>query len=166
MHVCEIKQTSISFELPSLMYSSSQHATEDETSSKLMPSDVNPCLVPMKSFIDGNCFYRSLSLVLFGNEDGHVELRVRSVVELALNEKSYLDEKTFTDMAQYSYDGIIDYIMQVSISDESFVANDILSSFRNEVRLIAKNGKYSSISHLLASCNAIQKPLNSIYPKS
>ena len=69
-------------------------------------------------------------------------------------------------MAEYSYDGIMDYIMQVSISDESFVANDILSSFHNEVRLTAKNGKYSSILHLLASCNAIQKPLNSIYPKA
>ena len=133
---------------------------------RIMPNDANPCLVPMKSFGDGNCFYRSLSLVLFGNEDGHVELRVQSVVELALNEKSYLDEKTFTDMAEYSYDGIMDYIMQMSITDESFVAKDILSSFCNEVRLTAKNGKYSSILHLLASCNAIQKPLNSIYPKA
>ena len=73
---CEIKHRSIRFELPSLMYSSSQHATEDKTSGRLMPSDANPCLVPMKSFGDGNCFYRSLSLVLFGNEDGHIELRV------------------------------------------------------------------------------------------
>ena len=56
--------------------------------------------------------------------------------------------------------------MQMSISDESFVANDILSSFCNEVRLTAKNGEYSSILHLLASCNAIQKSLNSIYPKA
>ena len=83
-----------------------------------------------------------------------------------MNEKSYLDEKTFTDMAEYSYDGIMDYIMQVSISDESFVAKDILSSFCNEVRLTAKNGKYSSIVHLLASCNAIQKPLNRYLSKS
>ena len=71
----------------------------------------------------------SLSLVVFGNEESHMELRVRTIVELALNEKSYLDEKTFTDMAEYSYEGIMDYIVQVSISDNSFVANDRLSSF-------------------------------------
>ena len=146
----KIKQGAIDFAFPSLLYLSREHATRDETSTVLMPSDANPCLVPMKSFGDGNCFYRSLSLVVFGNEENHMELRVRSVVELALNEKSYLDEKTFTDMAEYSCEGILDYIIQVSISDESFVANDRLSSFRNEVMFTAKDGKYSSM--LTSSC--------------
>ena len=76
------------------------------------------------------------------------------------------DTVTFTDMAEYSYEGIMDYIVQVSISDNSFVANDRLSSFRNEVMLTAKDGKYSSILHLLASCNVLQKPINSIYPEA
>ena len=53
-------------------------------------------------------------------------------------------------MAEYSYNGIMDYIMQVSISDESFIANDILLSFHNEVRLTAKNGKY--FINLTSSC--------------
>ena len=162
----KIKDGSINFVLPSELYLSHGHATRDETSIELMPSDANPCLVPMKSFRDGNCFFRSLSLVVFGNEESHVELRVHSIVELALNEKSYLDEKTFTDMAEYSCEGIMDYIKQVSISDESFVANDKLSSFRNEVILTAKDGKYSSILHLLASCNALKMPINSIYPEA
>ena len=104
--------------------------------------------------------------MVFGSEESHMELRVCTIVELALNEKSYLDEKTFTDMAEYSYEGIMDYIVQVSISDNSFVANDRLSSFCNEVMLTAKDGKYSSILHLLASCNVLQKPINSIYPEA
>ena len=65
-----------------------------------MPSDANPHLVPMKTFGDGNCFFRLLSLVIFRNEENDIELRVCSIVELALNEKSYLDEKTFADMAE------------------------------------------------------------------
>ena len=83
----KIKQGSIDFPLPTLLYLSHEHATRDETSTEIMPSDANPCLVPMKSFGDGNCFYRSLSLVAFGNEENHIELRVRSIVELALNER-------------------------------------------------------------------------------
>ena len=162
----KIKGGLINFALPSVLYLSHEHATRDETSTELLPTDANPCLVPMKSFGDGNCFYRSLSLVVFGSEESHMELRVRTIVELALNEKSYLDEKTFTDMAEYSYEGIMEYIVQVSISDNSFIANDRLSSFRNEVMLTAKDGKYSSILHLLASCNVLQKPINSIYPEA
>ena len=65
----KIKQGVIDFAFPSLLYLSREHATRDETSTVLMPSDANPCLVPMKSFGDGNCFYRSLSLVVFGNEE-------------------------------------------------------------------------------------------------
>ena len=95
----KIKEGSINFVLPSVLYSSHKHATRDKTSTELMPHDANPHLVPMKSFGDGNCFFRSLSLVIFGNEESHTELRVHSIVELALNEMSYLDGKTFTDMA-------------------------------------------------------------------
>ena len=141
----KIKGGLINFALPSVLYVSCEHAIRDETSTELMSSDANPCLVPMKSFGDGNCFYRSLSLVVFGNEESHMELRVRTIVELALNEKSYLDEKTFTDMAEYSLRE---------------------SSFRNEVMMTAKDGKYSSILHLLGSCNVLQKPINSIYPEA
>ena len=162
----KINEGSINFVLPSVLYSSHQHATRDKTLTELMPHDANPHFVPMKSFGDGNCFFRSLSLVIFGNEESHTELQVRSIVELALNEMSYLDGKTFTDMAEYSCEGIMDYVIQVSISDESFVANEKLSSFCNEVILTAKDGKYSSILHLLASCNVLQMPINSIYPEA
>ena len=91
----EIKEGSISFVLPSVLYLSHEHATRDTTSTELMPSDANPHLVPMKSFGDGNCFFRSLSLVVFGNEENHTELRVCSIVELALNEMRYLEQKDF-----------------------------------------------------------------------
>ena len=56
----------------------------------------------------------------------------------------------FTDMAEYSYEGIMDYIVQVSISDNSFVVNDRLSSFRNEVMLTAKVWKI--FINLTSSC--------------
>ena len=69
-------------------------------------------------------------------------------------------------MAEYSYEGVMEYIMQVSISDEALVCGDIQSSFLNETMMSAKDGQYSSILHLLAICNIIQKPLNSVYPKA
>ena len=69
-------------------------------------------------------------------------------------------------MAEYSYHRIMEYIVQVSISDEALVPNNIQSSFWNETMISAKDGQYSSILHLLANCNLIQKPLNSVYPKA
>ena len=46
---------------------------------------------------------------MFGHENNHIELRVHSVIELACNEERYLTEGTFKEMAEYSYDDVMDY---------------------------------------------------------
>ena len=162
----QIRREARVYELPKSLYECTRNAMCDDISMELMPSDANPNLIPQKSLGDGNCLYRSLSLILFGSEDNHIEMRVKTVIELACNEKQSTDEKVFMEMAEYSYDGIMEYIVQVSISDEALVPNDIQASFRNETLTSAKDGQYSSILHLLAICNVIQKPLNSVYPKA
>ena len=55
-------------------------------------------MIPMKSYGDGNCLFRSLSLIIFGHERNHTEVRVHIIIELACNEELYLSEKTFEDM--------------------------------------------------------------------
>ena len=124
-----------------------------------MPCDANPELTPLKSYGDGNCLSRSLSLIMFGHENNHIELRVHSIIELACNEERYLTEDTFKEMAEYSYDGVMDYIIQVSISD---VPNDKYACFRNEVMLSAKSDTYASLLYILANCNIFSMPINSV----
>ena len=83
----QIRREARVFELPKSLYECTRNAMCDNISMELMPSDANPNLIPQKSIGDGNCLYRSLSLILFGSEDNHIEIRVRTVIELACNEK-------------------------------------------------------------------------------
>ena len=154
----------VQFRLPTSMYSTYENVTKDDISVQLMPCDANPELTPMESYGDGNCLFRSLSLIMFGHEYNHIELRVRSAIELACNEERYLCEDTVKEMAEYSYDGVMDYIIQVSISDGSFIPNDKYACFRNEVMLSAKSDTHASLLHILANCNIFSVPINSIYP--
>lgn len=59
------------------------HKIADALYSKDGP--VNIC--PKKLYGDGNCFYRALSYAMFGHEDKHIELRVKTVTEFVKNSK-------------------------------------------------------------------------------
>ena len=84
-----------------------------------MPPDSNPELVPVTVIGDGNCLFQSISLILFGDEDYHCELKVRSSMELACNIHAYIKQDTIGNMAEYSYNKSVKYILQVSISDDA-----------------------------------------------
>ena len=51
---------------------------------QIVPSQELGEYVPLNSTGDGSCLYRSISLLVAGNELKHVELRARCVIELAL----------------------------------------------------------------------------------
>ena len=67
-----------------------QHSI-DNVAATLYPDDAPPDFQPVTCFGDGNCLFRAFSVIFFGNEDHHTELRIRAVCELAKNEKSYLN---------------------------------------------------------------------------
>ena len=108
------------FVQPSSFYSKYNELHLDEIVKQLMPPDSNPELVPGTVNGDGNCLFWSISLVLFGDEDHHCELRVRSSVELACNIHAYMKQDTIDNKAEYSYNKSVEYILQVSISDDAF----------------------------------------------
>ena len=130
-----------------------------------MPPDSNPELVPATVIGDGNYLFQSISLVLFGYEDHHCELRVRSSVELVCNIHAYMMQDTIDNMAEYSYNKSVKYIIQISISNDTF-GTDMERSLKAEIILGAKNGRYTSIFQLLAASNFCRKVINSIYPEA
>ena len=71
------------FQLLTSLYTCTEDLHKDTISIKLMPVYANPQLIPIETVGDGNCLFRSLSLVHFGNEDNHRKPRVRTVVELS-----------------------------------------------------------------------------------
>ena len=62
----------------------------DFCSCGLIPLEHVSEFVALKTFGDGNCCFRAASLMLFGNELYHLELRVRTIVELAKHSFYYL----------------------------------------------------------------------------
>ena len=109
----------------------------DEIVKQLMPPDSNPELVPVTVIGDGNWLFWSISLVLFGDKDHHCELGVRSSMELACYVHAYMKQDTIDNMAEYSYNKSVEYILQVSISDDAF-GTDMERSLKAEVKLGAK----------------------------
>ena len=116
----------------------------------MMLPDSNPELGPVTVIGDGNCLFQSISLVLFGDEDHHCELRVRSSVVLAGNIHAYMKQDTTDNMAEYIYNKSVEYILQVSISDDAF-GTDMERSLKAEVTLGAKYGRDTLIFHLMAA---------------
>ena len=159
-----IKVEQEEFSIPTSFYTNYESVSEDKISRQLLPNDVHPQLIPMQSYGDGNCLFRSISLIVFGNQNYHTEFRVRTIIELTCNEELYLQEETFSEMAEYSHDGILEYIIEVSVSDGSYVPNNRQESLRNEIMHSAKRDTYASMLHIMALCNVIKKPINSIHP--
>ena len=66
--------------------------TVDRTAFQLLPTDTPlPNHIPLVVSGDGSCLPRSLSILVFGDEERRLEMRVRLVIELALHEQMCLD---------------------------------------------------------------------------
>ena len=66
-------------------------------------------------------------------------------------------------MRENSYEGILEYIMHVSINDEVFVPHNMPESFWKKVMMSAESGVYASVLCIFATCNITKKPVNNTY---
>ena len=64
----------------------------DEDALTWFPKDSQP-LTPLKIYRDGNCLPRCVSMMAFGHQHNHVEMKTRIVMELSLNLDTYLDHE-------------------------------------------------------------------------
>ena len=135
---------------------------EDPTSLMLYPSDAPKDLVPVQVYGDGNCLFRSISVLLFGHERFHVEMRVRTTFELVTNFREYLKEHTFTSMSSNVVS--LQYVLETSFSHECYVNGNYSKSLQNEILKSAKSGEYASLIHIYALANSIKCQINSISP--
>ena len=86
----ENKVKSSRYKLPSTL--SSVSGDLDVYAMELYPSDADFSLAPCSIFGDGNCLLRCGSMALYGNQDSHVEIRVRVALEMAVYRDCYLDD--------------------------------------------------------------------------
>ena len=110
-------------------------------------------LIPNACKGDGNCLYRSGSIIAFGNENNHVEMRVRTIIEMYLYEK-HLNCSKFDDTAiKHLFVGLLALkSMEWSKIDDETVR----TVFELEVTEAVNLCSYSSLWHMQGMCSIIQ----------
>ncbi|XP_076446994.1 uncharacterized protein LOC143284214 [Babylonia areolata] len=83
------------FCLPVPSISNPVGSTTDRQTWLLLEPEVRHRCFPLCVEGDGSCFFRSLSLLLFGDEKHHVEMRCRIILEMAGNPKLFLDGRSW-----------------------------------------------------------------------
>ena len=154
------------YPLPNNLYCDSAVANThdiDVTSSAIYPDDAPTNMLPQSVYGDGNCLFRSFSLLCFGSEDKHIEMRCRAVLELLCNADFYLStEMLANEKNQKSTLGIISAIC---LSDK-FQQKEVREGFLDSIRQSTMIGDWDSVSfwHVTALASVCKRRVRSIYP--
>lgn len=123
------------------------------------PEDGPGGYVPVKVEGDGNCCPRALSMLLFGNEDSHIELRCRLVSELAINEAKFLTPENW---------GInlleLKTIASLSNALADLSMDGIKKTFRQETLACSQNASFMGMWQLFAAAEVTGCPIRTVYP--
>ena len=157
---------------PSLDWRMGLGLSVDATALCNMPKDSPEGLAPVTTGGDGNCFMRAASVVMFGSEERHEEIRVRIVFEAVLKKKLYLMETALgvgavhtytrgTLAQQYAqYTGI--YLPAVGRAYDD-VGVELI--YEADVMKIRESGEWCGIWQFHQLSNIVGRPIQSVYPE-
>ena len=77
--------------------------TKDEDSAHWLPTDT-PHVTPMQIYGDGNCLPRCASVMVYGHQECHDEMRIRIVLEIAADIDEYLDSTNLKEGSKLDTD--------------------------------------------------------------
>ncbi|XP_070184371.1 uncharacterized protein [Littorina saxatilis] len=131
----------------------------DSQAATLLPSDLQGRCFPLSVYGDGNCFFRALSLLLYGTQDHHQEMRVRVVMAMALNPKLFLDGNNWR---REFHNVTGEEIIKVAVLTSAEPASS--SPFEDEVMAMRKNGTYAGLWEFFAASHVLKRPIQSVFP--
>lgn len=135
---------------------SMQEVAVDAQAFALLPADSPVNYMPMVTVGDGNCFPRSLSMLCFGTQEFHPEMRVRLVVEMVVNSQRYLCPEY---LAQGTADDGVLLLQLLKLYSETY--NERFSDARclqEDVFRVRQQGKDCGMWHVYGACNVMQCP--------
>ena len=136
----------------------------DAISEGLLPADTKETRYrALKTIADGNCLFRSASIFAFGNQHRHEEMRIRTVLELALNSEFYqkgndVDKILLAEMREIYPKGDE---RRSKLSDE-----DVRREFESDVRNSTACNSWCGYCHLQALGTVLGRKIRSVYPDS
>lgn len=137
----------------------------DTNAMSLYPQDCNSNLVARMITPDGNCLPRCGSLLLFGTEEHHVEIRIRMIIEQTLFKSYYLSNKGLRKQV-----GEQNIAKTYAMFSDELKQGDKLSPktveriYESEVFSVIGNGTYCGIWQLHALTTVLKCNVQSIYP--
>ena len=172
----EIKLQCEKYKIPDILYGQLQHKKYniDEYSLSIMPNDAPSNIFPVQIVGDGNCLFRSLSVLLYGEEEHHLEMRVRTIVEMLIDIDYMLSDEIMT-LKYGTMEKRLDDIMALTqLSDKLFKRTDV-TNFENDKKVMknilmkiigssTKLHEWSGIWHIAAAARAINTSIICIYP--
>ena len=114
---------------------------------------------------DGNCFPRTGSVLCCGNEERHVEIRVKIVHELIVHSDLYLSDEFLS--AGSSIANLSLKYAQYSMfyaAGRKLTSSDIRDQYEQEVMEVARRNTYCGIWQLHAMTSLLAMPVQSLYP--
>ena len=171
----DLKEECASLKLPALQMAEEEEFLWDElqpdgTSQKLLPPNKASRYSALKTTVDGNCFFRTASILAFGNEHKHDEMRVRIVIELACNSDFYLKDKDIEKMLiaeaqEREADEAPDLHSSRSRPTSPLCAEALRDIFETEVRHTTRDKIWACHWHLQALAAVLNRQVLSVYPE-
>jgi hypothetical protein len=142
----------------------------DQNSLKFKPSDCPTHLQPIATYGDGNCFPRSLSVLVYGTQEHHAEMRGRITYEAVLNKETYISKEYLAKGAtkQYRRANMSEVLVQYS---EFYEVGQVLTPltieriYEEEVLQVAKNGQECGILQFFQAAGVLNRIVTSVYPE-
>lgn len=171
----DLKEQCASLKLPALQMAEEEEFLWDElqpdgTSQKLLPPDKGSRYSALKTTADGNCFFRTASILAFGNEHKHDEMRVRIVIELACNSDFYLKDKDIEKMLiaeaqELEADEAPDLHSSRGQPTSTLGPEALRGIFETEVRRTTRDKIWACHWHLQALAAVLNRQVLSVYPE-
>ncbi|CAB4412329.1 unnamed protein product [Rhizophagus irregularis] len=131
----------------------------DHEAMKLLPERYKNYIC-IRSTPNGNCFFNSASLIVFGNEKFNIQLRLAVMIELMTYAQFYLQQKIFEQD--------IIYREKAFDNKNGFRSNDYGFKKENEyileLKLMCKPYSWNSMVAFFGLASVLKRPIESLFP--
>ena len=117
--------------------------------------------VCIKSIPNGNCFFNSASLIVFGHENNNIQLRLAVMIELMANADHYLQQPVFEQDIFYK-DEALDVVNMEKQNNLFKKAKEYIS----ELKLMCKPYSWCSMVAFFGLASVLYRPVESLFPNT
>ena len=144
----------------------------DNHSASMLPNDIPPGeWTTLKTYGDGDCFPRTMSVHAYLTEDYAVEMRLHMVLDMAINFGSYQDPAYLSRGSVYCKAEIKKLLKRYAHFTENWCPGDVLSDhylkrlFFQEIITTCRISTYCGLYHFFAFANVFNMKVCGVYPR-